>query len=115
MDGAVPDFRAMSEDKLATASQVFDAGIYASSIIISYLAALAAAREVVFKKTLVRPPKPDAVRRRLTTLVWSGLEFDPQLLQLLKAGRRRMLELDYGPRPVRPSREEAADYLAHAR
>lgn len=111
----VPDYRARALNKLACAERAFDAGIYASCAIDAYLASLHAAREIVFKATLVRPGKPEAVRRRLTTLVWQGLEFDPKLLPMLKEGYRTMLRLDYGPRIVGISRTRAEEYLTRAR
>jgi uncharacterized protein (UPF0332 family) len=111
----LPDYRGLAEHKLAHAQRAVDAGLYESASIAVYLAALHAAREIVFKKTLVRPKKPDAVRRRLTTLVWQGLEFDPKLLRTLKDGRRTMLRLDYGLRVAHIPHEKALDAVVRAR
>jgi len=69
----------------------------------------------VFKKTLARPRKPELVRRRLTTLVWQGLEFDADLLGVLKDGYKLMLKADYGPEVAFVTRRQAEEYLARAK
>ena len=111
----IPDYRGTAEHKLAQAQRALDVGLNEGALIAAYLASMHAAREIVFKKTLVRPRKPEAVRRRLTTLVWCGLELNPKLLHVLKDGYKTMLRLDYGPRVTRVAHEAAEEYVIQVR
>jgi uncharacterized protein (UPF0332 family) len=108
------NYNARAEYVLDHARRSFEHGIYESAAIDAFLAALHAAKWVVFCKTRTLLKKPATVRKRLYWLIWNGLEFDRELVWILKTGHETMLKLDYGPQRVRVTRAKAENYIDSA-
>ena len=64
----------------------------------AYLAALAAARAIIFERTGEAPKTHSGTRTMLAKLVHEGLEFDGGFIKFLADGFEQKNDADYGPR-----------------
>ena len=80
----------------------------------AYIAALNAARAVVFEKTEIAVKTHAGARAKLFKLIHSGMEFDEALAKFLSEGFDTKQGLDYGPEIVLVDRSKAESYIARA-
>jgi uncharacterized protein (UPF0332 family) len=108
------DYLATAEAMLERAGRNFAAEIYEDAARNAYLAALNAARAVVFDKTTMAPKTHSGTRAKFHDLVREGMAFDQTLLKFLSDGFETKQGVDYGPEVVHVSRDLAEDHLKRA-
>jgi uncharacterized protein (UPF0332 family) len=91
------DYLGTAERALDVARRSLAAEIYEAAARESYIAALNAARAVIFDLTQIAPKSPSGTRSQFFLLIEQGLEFDRRLAGFLARGFDIKQKLDYGP------------------
>jgi uncharacterized protein (UPF0332 family) len=108
------DYLSTAEAMLERAERNFAAEIYEDAARNAYLAALNAARAVVFDKTTMAPKTHSGTRAKFHDLVREGMAFEHNLVKFLSDGFETKQGVDYGPEVVHVSRDRAEDHLRRA-
>ncbi len=108
------NYMVIADAMLDRASRAFLAEIYEDAARNAYLAALNAARAVVFDKTMTAPKTHSGTRAKFHDLIHTGMVFDAKLVKFLSDGFDTKQHVDYGPEIIFVSRAQAEDYLACA-
>ena len=108
------NYMMMADTALTRGRRAFDAELHEDAARHAYLAALNAARAIVFDKTMTAPKTHSCTRTKFHDLVHEGLPFEPGLAKFLSEGFDTKQSLDYGPEVIAVSREQAQDYLNRA-
>jgi uncharacterized protein (UPF0332 family) len=108
------NYMSIAEATLERAQRNFLAEIYEDAARNAYLAALNAARAIIFDKTTTAPKTHSGARSKLHELVRQGLPLDQELARFLSEGFDMKQNVDYGPESAHVTREEAQDYLDRA-
>ncbi|HEY3777059.1 MAG TPA: HEPN domain-containing protein [Rhizomicrobium sp.] len=105
----------MAEKQILQARRALNADLYEFAARESYLAALSAARAIIFEKTGNAPKTHSGARSELARLRYEGLEVGETFLSYLATGFEMKSDLDYGPvTPVQRQEAEQAFATAHS-
>jgi uncharacterized protein (UPF0332 family) len=107
------DYLDTAEHALDVARRSLAAEIYETAAREAYIAALNAARAVIFDKTQIAPKSHSGTRTQFFLLVEQGLEFDRELARFLARGFDIKQKLDYGPW-IGVDAADAQNYLRQA-
>jgi uncharacterized protein (UPF0332 family) len=108
------DYFGIAETILDRAQRAFLAEIYELAARDAYIAALNAARAVVFEKTEIAVKTHAGARAKLFELIHNGMAFDEKLATFLSEGFDTKQGLDYGPQIVFVDRAKAESYISRA-
>ena len=92
------DYIGTAERILAEAEVFIEEGHNEVAAREAYLAALSAARAIIFEKTGDAPKTHSGTRAMLAKLIHGGLALDGKLLKFLADGFEQKVDADYGPR-----------------
>lgn len=107
------DYLGTAERALIRARRSFAAEIYEAAAREAYVAALNAARAVIFDRTQIAPKSHSGARTQFFLLIQHGLEFDRELANFLTRGFEIKQRVDYGP-VIEIDAQDAANYLERA-
>lgn len=105
------DYLGAAERALDRARRIAKAGVYDSAAREAYVAALGAARAVIFDKTGTAPKTHAGVRMQFFKLIHDGLPFDLALARFLQDGFDVKQTVDYDVVPAAVDRSKAQAFI----
>lgn len=108
------NYLSVAEASLERAQRAFLAEIYEDAARGAYIAALNAARAIIFEKTGLAVKSHSGARAKFHELIHDGLPFDSEVAKFLNDGFNTKQAVDYGDGPLFVDRSTAEDYLARA-
>jgi uncharacterized protein (UPF0332 family) len=109
------DYLAISKLSLERAQRAFVAELFEDAARNAYLAALNAARALIYEKTGLAVKSHSGARSKLHDLMHEGLPFDGKIAKFLQEGFDTKQGVDYGDGPLFVDQATAQSYVARAK